>query len=115
MSKTIDLHGLTSEEATILLQKIVIDLEDKKINEVSVITGLGSGVIKNTVERFINHYNSVNNQKIQYTIENNGGKYFLYTINNSYGSYYPMQINNSSVDQNDINDEFELFLDDIDF
>ncbi|MFV8467476.1 Smr/MutS family protein [Mycoplasma sp. Sp48II] len=91
--RTVDLHGLTSEQAMIEVVKHLYDLKRNKIDSVLFITGNGTGTLKAALETFL-----VKN-KIKYHLQNDGAAYYLDSKDCFSGS------NSSLYDEEDFEDE----------
>ncbi|MEE3928412.1 Smr/MutS family protein [Mycoplasmopsis ciconiae] len=79
MSRTVDLHGLLTEEASIIIVNNLFDLENDKVDSITFITGIGTGALKYVVEDQVEKFN------FNWTLLNNGGAYFVTKkINNKF-------------------------------
>lgn len=67
----VDLHGLETQEASIIAYQHMYDLINGKIDEIIFITGIGTGALKYTVENLCDKNN------LNYQLLNNGGAYLV--------------------------------------
>lgn len=76
----LDLHDIfnKNKEIDFALNNVVLQAVNKKIKEVEIITGKGSGQLKNRVIRFLND-SRIKNLYARYKIDNiNFGKIIVY-------------------------------------
>ncbi|MFV8401019.1 Smr/MutS family protein [Mycoplasma sp. 005V] len=102
--RTVDLHGLTSEQAMIEVVKHLYDLKRNKTDSVLFITGNGTGTLKAALETFLEK------NKIQYSIQNDGAAYHLDSRNcfaNSGSNLYNNEdFEDELLDEDDLEDIF---------
>ncbi|QNM93486.1 Smr/MutS family protein [Mycoplasma sp. Pen4] len=95
--RTVDLHGLRTEEAMIEVVNQLYELDNHKISSITFITGNGTGALKAALESLLekNNYN--------YSIFNNGGAYIV-TLKETQNNYYIED--EGVIDDEDIEDIF---------
>ncbi|AMD81253.1 hypothetical protein MCANUFG4_01288 [Mycoplasmopsis canis UFG4] len=107
MKIIVDLHGLESKDAIITIQKHLFDLESNKIHEIDFITGKGSGILKVSLEDFINKHNEHSEFKIKLT-QVNEGLYKIW-IDQISSSYIAKGYQEFEITQEEVNEIFESF------
>ncbi|QZE12254.1 Smr/MutS family protein [Mycoplasma sp. Ms02] len=101
MFKSIDLHGLTTEEAQVILINSLFDLKRGRLDVLYVVTGLGSGALKYTVETM------AEKNDCQWSVHNNGGSYSIRY--NQPASFYRDEPEYEEIDFEDLDEIFENF------
>ncbi|EFF41336.1 Smr/MutS family protein [Mycoplasmopsis alligatoris] len=71
MSRTVDLHGLFVQDASILIVSNLNDLTKNRISSILFITGKGTGALKSELEHILSTYD------VEYEILNKQGAYLV--------------------------------------
>ncbi|WP_025755448.1 Smr/MutS family protein [Mycoplasmopsis cricetuli] len=103
--KVIDFHGWTTEEAIPKLEHIINDLKNGKIAEIEIITGKGTGTIKNIT------IDILDKNSISYVLKNDGGSLIAY-IKENRQTFFQKMFKRSSQEvptQKEINFLFEEY------
>ncbi|ATO30800.1 hypothetical protein CO229_01550 [Mycoplasmopsis bovirhinis] len=109
MRREIDLHGFLAEEALIIIQKNIFDLESNRLTELIFITGKGSGVLKTTIENFVKNYNKHNHKQLTYK-QINEGKYTLwFDYENNSINHYDSYWSTKQISDQELNELFDQF------
>ncbi|QKT05572.1 Smr/MutS family protein [Mycoplasma sp. OR1901] len=109
MKNTIDIHGFTHEDALPKIQLKIYELLENKHTEIRIITGIGTGVLQNTVENYITNHNKNSDVKLGYSTQNKGGTYIITKIyDDDYDLYYEDEFE-ETPSQEEIDDIFNKF------
>ncbi|WP_426461499.1 Smr/MutS family protein [Mycoplasma hafezii] len=103
--KIVDLHGLESQEASIVVFQYINEFKKRKIDAVMFITGKGTGILQATVEKMLEQNN------LNYVLENDRGAYYVSQATN-YDYFYNQDFDdddNEIIDELEIEDIFEKF------
>ncbi|QCZ36422.1 Smr/MutS family protein [Mycoplasma nasistruthionis] len=99
----IDLHGLRSEEAEIEIAQHLFDLKRYRVDSILFITGIGTKVLKTTLETILDKEN------MSYQVVNSGGAYLVRMREDSYNYDDFDEYDSSNITDNEINELFEQF------
>ncbi|WP_036452890.1 Smr/MutS family protein [Mycoplasma buteonis] len=103
--KTVDLHGLESQEASIIVLKEILSFKKGLIDELFLVTGHGTGILKVTVEDLLRK------NDLNYKLSNNSGAFYLSKSNN-FDYFYNIKYNEDDeqiIDEQEIKDLFDEF------
>ncbi|WP_041594013.1 Smr/MutS family protein [Mycoplasma crocodyli] len=71
MKRTVDLHGLYTQEASILIIQNLNDLINYQLDVVTFITGKGTGALKSEIEHILSSYD------VEWNLTNADGAYVV--------------------------------------